>query len=137
MGAAAVSSEAIRGYIRTLRQDRKVSQPKLAEAVKMALRTYKSWELGETEGLDAAFFLRIIRALHGDMEGLTDLPDTATYEDGVTLARGRVTRAEAIATLAPAPDETPAQAARINRLIELLAEGLDPQEAARRVLQGG
>lgn len=65
--AGAVSGEAIRGYIRRLRQERDISQPKLASAIDMALRTYKDWETGNTKSLDAAYFLRIMRELLGDM----------------------------------------------------------------------
>ncbi len=123
-----VSADAIRGYVRTLRQLRKVSQPKLAEAIGMAVRTYKDWELGTTKGIDAEYLLRAVKYLHGELNQLSSLLDSATAEDGATLAR------EVIETLAPIPVETPQEESRMDRLLRLLADGLSPQEAARRTL---
>lgn len=130
---AVVSAEAIRGYVRTLRQERKISQPKLAEAIKMALRTYKDWELGETAKIDASYVLRAVRFLNGNFDQLADLEDDATQKDGEDLARKWITRDDVLAEFASVPSNTPQERARINRLIDLLASGMDAQEAARIV----
>lgn len=134
---AVVSAEAIRGYVRTLRQERKISQPKLAQAIKMALRTYKDWELGVTAKIDASYVLRAVRFLNGSFDQLADLEDDATQKDGEALARKWITRAEVVDAFAPTPNETPQDRARINRLIDLLATGMDAQEAARIVKSEG
>jgi transcriptional regulator with XRE-family HTH domain len=126
-----VSAEAIRSYIRTLRQARKISQPALASSIKMALRTYKDWELGATASIDAPYLLRAVRVLSGSLDQLSSLPEHATAEDGAALAREWV-----VAEFAPHEDETPEEEDRLNRLIDLLAQGVPPDEAARRVLHG-
>lgn len=123
-----VSADAIRGYIRTLRQERKVTQPVLAKAINMALRTYKDWELGNVTDIKAPYLLRAVQFLNGSYEQIASLPDEATAEDGEALARAWV-----VEQLGPTPNETPEERARLTRLIDLLAEGVPPQEAAEIV----
>jgi transcriptional regulator with XRE-family HTH domain len=123
-----VSPDAIRGYIRALRQSRKVSQAALAEAIQMAVRTYKDWELGATANIDAPHMLRAMRVLEGSLDQIADLPTGATAEDGAALARAWV-----VSAAAPREEETPDEARRLNRLIDLLAQGVAPDEAARIV----
>jgi hypothetical protein len=94
----------------------------------MALRSYKDWELGNVSDIKAPYLLRAVQFLHGSYEQIADLSDEATAEDGETLARAWV-----VAELAPAADETPAEQARLNHLIDLLAQGVPPQEAAEIV----
>jgi transcriptional regulator with XRE-family HTH domain len=131
---AIVSADALRGYVRTLRKGRGVSQAKLADAIKMALRTYKDWELGTTIGIEAPYLIRAITFLKGSFDQLVDLPDTATNEDGIRLADQWLTREQVVAEFAPHSNEMPEEAARVNRLLDLLAQGVPADEAARRVL---
>ena len=133
-GETLVTADALRSYVRTLRKGRKVSQPKLAEAIGMALRTYKDWELGTTVNIDAPYLIRAVQFLGGSLEQLANLPGTATAEDGARLAEQWLSRDAVVAEFAPRPDETPEEASRVNRLLELLARGVPPDEAARRVL---
>lgn len=125
---AAVSADAIRGYIRTLRKERKVTQPALAKAMKMALRTYKDWELGNSADIKAPYLLRAVEFLHGSYKQIAGLSEEATTQDGEALARAWV-----VQQLAPAPDDSPVVAVNLNRLIDLLAQGVPPQEAAEIV----
>lgn len=127
-----MSADGLRAYIRTLRQGRKVSQPKLAAAIDMPLRTYKSWEAGKTVTIKTSFLLRAIRYLRGSLDQLADMPVDATADDGVQLARAWLERRD-VAPLVGASDDTPEQDARLSQLIELLARGVDPATAARRV----
>jgi transcriptional regulator with XRE-family HTH domain len=123
-----MSADALRSYVRTLRQLRNISQPDVADAIGMALRTYKSWEVGETRDIKTPYLLRAVRFLRGSFDQVATIPDSATVEDGAILAH------ELVDSFAPLPDETPEEASRINRLLDLLAQGVAPDEAARQIL---
>ncbi|MEI8167011.1 MAG: helix-turn-helix transcriptional regulator [Chloroflexales bacterium] len=123
-----MSADALRGYIKRLRVERGVTQAEIAERIRMPLPTYKDWERGSTKDLKTPYMLRAVQFLRGSFEQIVGLSDAATVEDGANLARERV-----VALLAPTITETPSEAARINRLIDLLAQGVPPEEAARRV----
>jgi transcriptional regulator with XRE-family HTH domain len=131
-----VSADALRGYVRTLRKGRGVSQGKLADAIKMALRTYKDWELGTTISIDAPYLIRAVQYLNGSLEQVASLPDTATNEDGARIAQQWLTRDAVVAEFAPRSDETPEEARALSRLLDLLEAGVPPDEAARRVRSG-
>jgi len=124
-----MSAHALRGYIKTLRTKRGVTQAEIAEQISMPLPTYKDWERGITKDIKTPYLVRAVQYLHGSFEQIASLSDTATIEDGEALAREL-----AMETLVPLPVETPQEESRMDRLLRLLADGLSPQEAARRTL---
>lgn len=81
-----MSSDALRSYIRTLRQERKVSQGALAERIGVAPRTYKAWETGGTKDIKAPFLVRAIRYLRGSFDQVAEISDNATSEEGAQMA---------------------------------------------------
>lgn len=131
-----VSSEAMRAYVRTLRKGRKVSQPRLADAIDMAVRTYKSWELGETETIKTPNLVRAVRFLNGSFDQLAEMADDATAEDGSRMAREWLDRKDVAAEFARRATETPEEASVISRLLDLLEADVPPAEAARRARLG-
>ncbi len=124
-----MSAHALRGYIKTLRTKRGVTQAEIAEQISMPLPTYKDWERGITKDIKTPYLVRAVQYLHGSFEQIASLSDTATIEDGEALAREL-----AMETLVTLPVETPQEESRMDRLLRLLADGLSPQEAARRTL---
>lgn len=131
-----VSFEGLRGFVRELRKGRKVSQPDLAEAIGMSPRTYKAWELGNTETIKTHFVIRAVRYLHSNLDLLADIDDKTTFEQGAQIAREWVesnpgSRESVAAAFAPRADETPDVAERLNQLIVLLSRGASPEEIAR------
>lgn len=120
-GMGSMSGESIRGYVRTLRQKRGVSQPKLAVAIGMALRTYKDWETGNTKSIDALYLIKIVRQLRGNLGILGGLADDgASYDDGAALAEDDdITQAE----LSALDRLNPAQRRLILELIAQFEDG--------------
>ena len=131
--STAQSADALRAYSRTLRQGRKITQPDLADAIGMNLRTYKSWEMGDTKDIKTPYLLRAVRVLCGSFEQVANIQDAATAEEGAALARAWIKApVEAIVEEArSSPDDV---AARLNRFLELLAMGVDSEAAARAML---
>lgn len=135
MGAR-MSANAIRGYVKTLRVKRKKTQVDVAKHIDMPITTYKDWERGITKDIKTPHLLRIVQFLQGSVDQIAKFSDELTTEDGAALAEQWVEQHEVVAEFAPKPDESPREAARVNRLIELLASGVDPQEAAQIVQRG-
>lgn len=114
-------------YLQGLRNERRMSRARLAELVGT---TEMSILRIETKGQEpsASLLVRMVGALGASWEmvsRLVEAPD-ANDEDG---------RAATIAALAPQSGETTDESSRLNRLIDLLADGVSPAEAARRVRQ--
>lgn len=129
--AGAMTGDAIRGYVIKMREHSKISQDKLADSIGMPQRTYIAWETGETKDIKAPFLLKALQVLGAPFAHLERLVDKR-YEDGARLAESWISRADAVAALTPA-DASPADASRLSRLIDLLADGVAPDEAARIV----
>jgi len=130
----AVSSDALRGYIKTLRVLRKVPQDKLAATIGMGRRTYIDWETGKSKDIKTPFLLRAVKALRGSFDQLVDFPDDATAEDGARLAQAWIN-----SPLAPVVEEVQAKGRieeleRFSRYLILVAGGMAPTDAAREVL---
>lgn len=134
---ARMSADAIRGYVKTLRRERKKTQPDVAKHIDMPLSTYKDWERGITKDIKTPHLVRIIRFLKGSFDQIAELSDKSTIEDGEVLAKDWVTRQQVVDAFAPTSNETPQEESRVNRLIDLLEAGIDAQEAARIVKRGG
>jgi transcriptional regulator with XRE-family HTH domain len=132
--AATMTGDAIRGYVVKLREHSGLSQDKFADRIGMPQRTYLAWETGETKDIKAPYLIKALQVLGAPFEHLGRLVDKR-YEDGAQLAERWISRESVVAALTP-PDATPEEQRRLNRLIELLAEGVPPEEAARRVLRG-
>lgn len=132
--AEAMTGDAIRGYVATLRKHSPFSQDKFADRIGMPQRTYLAWETGETKDIKTPHLLKALQVLGAPFEHLERLIDRS-YEDGARLAETWISRDQVIAELVP-DDATPEERDRLNRLMELLAEGVPPAEAARRVLRG-
>jgi transcriptional regulator with XRE-family HTH domain len=114
-------------YLMELRTQRRLSRARLAELVGS---TEMSILRIEKQGQEPSgpLLVRMVRALGASWDVVTrliELPDSASDAE----------RDEAIAALTP-EDASPEEEARLNRLIDLLAQGVPPDEAARRVLHG-
>ena len=114
-------------YLMELRTQRRLSRARLAELVGS---TEMSILRIEKQGQEPSgpLLVRMVRALGASWDVVTrliELPDSASDAE----------RDEAIAALTP-EDASPEEEARLNRLIDLLAQGVPPDEAARRVLRG-
>jgi transcriptional regulator with XRE-family HTH domain len=132
--AGVMTGDAIRGFVVALRKHSGLSQDKLAERIGMPSRTYLAWETGETKDIKVPYLLKALQVLEAPFAYLEHLIDKR-YEDGARLADRWISREAVVAALTP-EDATPEEQRRLNRLIELLAEGVPPEEAARRVLHG-
>lgn len=132
-----MSADAIRGYIKALRKIRKVTQPVLAKAISMPLPTYKDWERGVTTDIKAPYLVRALIFLHGSVDQIASFSEESTNEDGANLAEEWVSREKVVEALKPDAIETPQERARLDRLIDLMASGTDPIDAARIVQREG
>lgn len=135
-------------YLRALREGQGLSAEDVAAKMTAMLKPVSGdpkpvsastiWRIEEGEGrvgptgyrLNA--YLIIVNGLIDHLNKLMFDP-AATAAEGERLARQHLTREEVVQAFAPTPNETPRDRARINRLIDLLATGIDPQEAARIV----
>jgi len=79
-------SDALRGYLSHLREENKVSQKTLADAMGIARNTYIAWETGETKDLKVPLMIRAMRFLHVPLEHLDELADAETEEQGRAIA---------------------------------------------------
>lgn len=131
-----MSANALRGYIKTLRTERGVTQAEIADRIGMPLPTYKDWERGVTKDIKTPYLVRAVHFLRGSLEQIASISDAATTEDGADLARQLIVSAF-MPSPAPSPssDEIPEESSRLDRLLDLLEQGLPADEAARRVLQ--
>ena len=114
-------------YLLELRTRRRMSRARLAELVGT---TEMSILRIETKGQEpsGSLLVKLVGALGASWDAVTQLvntPDTANAAE----------RSSIIAALVP-DDASADEEARLNRLIDLLAEGVPPDEAARRVLRG-
>ncbi len=128
MVGTAMSSNALRGYIKALRVGRGKTQPDVASRIGMAVTTYKDWERGITKDIKTPYLVRAVQFLEGSFDQIAGFSDDTTADDGAKLARQLI--AEAFAS---DDQETPEEASRLTRLIDLLARGVAPDEAARIV----
>lgn len=112
----------VAAYLADLRTSRKISRARLAE---MVGTTEMSILRIEKQGQEpsGALLVRLVAALGASWEVITKLVDSPDDE---------ASRVAAIAALTPEA-ATPEEDARLSRLIDLLAEGVPPDEAARRV----
>ena len=78
MGAEVSASDAVRVYIRTLRDVQEISQDTVADAIRMARRTYTAWEAGtEIKDIKAPALIRAIKFLGGAFNHLEALEDAS------------------------------------------------------------
>lgn len=87
MSGGYVSADALRGYITTLRNGRNFTQQQLADAIRMAKRTYISWETGHTKDIKTPYLLRALKVLNGSVDQVAELVDSSTKADGEGLAK--------------------------------------------------
>lgn len=86
-GMIPMSADALRAYLRALRDGRDMTQEQVAQAIGMVYRSYVDWELGTTKELKATFLIRIIQLLHGSWEHAQKLAKpNATVEQARDLA---------------------------------------------------
>jgi transcriptional regulator with XRE-family HTH domain len=77
----------VRGYLRELRQRKRISQKALAEAIELSLRAFVDWETGETEDLKGGPLVRAVVFLEGNWEHIQHLVETgASEEEGREVA---------------------------------------------------
>ena len=79
-------ADALRGYISHLREENKVSQKTLAEAMGIARNTYIAWETGETKDLKVPLMIRAMRFFRVPLEHLEELADAETEDQGRQIA---------------------------------------------------
>jgi transcriptional regulator with XRE-family HTH domain len=87
LGDEVSASDAVRVYIRTLRDAQEISQDTVADAIRMARRTYTAWEAGtEIKDIKAPALIRAIKFLGGAFDHLEEL-ENATDDHAEQLAR--------------------------------------------------
>lgn len=87
LGDEVSASDAVRVYIRTLRDAQEISQDTVADAIRMARRTYTAWEAGtEIKDIKAPALIRAIKFLDGAFDHLEEL-ENATDDRAEQLAR--------------------------------------------------
>jgi transcriptional regulator with XRE-family HTH domain len=116
--------QAVGIYLRDIRGAAGLTQEEAARRGGVSTKTVERWEAGRTEPAltDLAAY---VKALHGSVERVVSL-----------LLGQDVSRDQVVAEFAPHPDETPEEADRLSRLLDLLERGVPPDEAARRVRNG-
>jgi transcriptional regulator with XRE-family HTH domain len=114
-------------YLLELRTRRRMSRARLAE---LTGTTEMSILRIETKGQEPSgpLLVRLVGALGASWDAVTQLVDSP--DAGSDEERSRI-----VAALVP-DDASSDEEARLNRLIDLLADGVPPDEAARRVLRG-
>jgi DNA-binding XRE family transcriptional regulator len=76
------SSEGVYGYIRGLREGRKLNQDELAEKVGIPYRTYVDFETRQTKELKTVVLVRVMVALDGDWTHLEEIVAKDLGEEG-------------------------------------------------------
>ena len=109
--------------LRTLRGMSRARLALLANTTEMSLLRIEKQGQEPSSGL----FIRLMSTLGGSWDVASKL-ETISDED--IEAVHKIVADE----LAPLPVETPQEESRMDRLLRLLADGLSPQEAARRTL---
>jgi transcriptional regulator with XRE-family HTH domain len=116
--------QAVGLYLRDLRVAEGLTQAEAADRAGVSTKSVERWEAGKVEPA-LTTLAAYVKALRGSVTR------------AVALLLGDsddVTREQVVSEFAPHPDETPEEAARVNRLLDLLAQGVPADEAARRVL---
>jgi transcriptional regulator with XRE-family HTH domain len=126
-----MSADAIRAYVRTLRRARGLSQPVVAEAIGIGVRTYKGWEMGETKDIKTPHLLRAVREVGGSLDQLAMIDDQATADDGEALARAWL---ETHGHQPPPPAQVVDLSTQFCDLLQQLAAGVDARAAAQKIL---
>ncbi len=89
-GSGLVSTEAVRAYIKTLREGR-YTQKTLALAIGYAYSTYRDWEQGERQGTDLDMIVRVFDKLDAPLDDLRLLTvEGADITTGTEVARNRL-----------------------------------------------
>jgi hypothetical protein len=82
----AVSADAIRAYIRTLRLEQQISQ--------LSRRAYLDWETGKSKEAKTSPLLRAVRFLSGSPDDLAAFEDSTTPEEAAKVAHSRLNAAQ-------------------------------------------
>lgn len=139
MEAAMGTGDAIRAYVRTLR-DGRATQQEVADHLGLSLRAFLGWERGETEDLKGPVLLRAVKFLTGSIDG--DVLEQLVSE-GADEARGRDLALKwlnaqpsdvraSIHALHRRPGHQRGIAAKmLNRAADLIDQGENPQRALR------
>lgn len=86
-GMLPMSADALRAYLRTLRDGRDLTQEQVAQAIGLAYRSYVDWELGTTKELKGTFLIRIVQLLRGSWDHAQRLAKpSATIEQARDMA---------------------------------------------------
>jgi hypothetical protein len=97
----------------------------------MALRTYKSWEVGETKDIKTPHLLRAVREVGGSLDQLAAIDDQATADDGEAFARAWL---DAHGDLTPPQPQVIDLSTQFCDLLQQLAAGVDARAAAQKIL---
>lgn len=109
-----------------------MSQDELAERIGISPRAYTAWERGEIQDIKATYFFSALRALYGQSERILELTDESTEEDGGSIAEEWLSRTKDDYMVMI---ERQREQSQLKRLLILLAEGVEPQQAAIIVLE--
>jgi transcriptional regulator with XRE-family HTH domain len=112
-----MSADALRAYIRTLRDGRKYTQERFAQSIGIGYRTLVDYELGETKSLRDSALVKAVGVLGASWDDVTDLVETELgAEEGERRARLILDKRDPIDTI-----------------VDSFPPGTDPQEAGRLV----
>jgi len=134
--------EAVARYLATLREDQKLSQKQVGDAVGVSDRQVSNWEKGENQP-KLGYVPALLGVLRGAYEDLVLLlTDGVSEEKGVDLARRRLNITASDPLRGVLTDVQQANAKLENReaftrFLILVADGIPPAEAAQRVLHEG
>ncbi len=116
-----VSSDAVRTYIRTVREARKISQGQVAARAGLSLRAYANWERKHTASIKPRQLMRVVDFLKVPTSHIKRLlSDKSSEEAGHQLAREIIAQIESLP-----PNEREAQRQHAIAVIdELLNQSL-------------
>lgn len=124
-----MAAEALRRYVKTLREGRNRSQAALASELGLPNATYNGWENGDSDAR-ATWYLRAIAILRGDFLVLEHLSDPNVDADEGTKAAERVLQGEWQQGVAGEVEQYTAQL--LARAGLLAGQGVPLAEAFRR-----
>ncbi len=143
MRGTAMATDAIRAYLTTLREVRRISQQRVADEIGVTRVSWQKYENGTTRDPQSSFLLGALRFLGGSFDDLRELSGAAaTEEQGKAMAALRAARLEAAAaeealreTLSAA--EWDAYVAELEQRARDLAERARREEERINRLRGG
>jgi transcriptional regulator with XRE-family HTH domain len=125
--------DALRGYLRELRDRQHISQKDLADRIGLSLRAFVDWETGKTEDLKGSLLVQAIKEVGASWKDIESFTADSTFDDGRAaalrwFAHQHLTVQDAGATLIRAaadhaPDQQAEAAALLRRLADLIETG--------------